>query len=558
MKITFLDMEFANTKSKSICQIGILCRDIDDPEKPAETRNLYINPEEPFEKNCVLVHHIDENAVKAAPNLKTAWSDLEKYFTNAIVVGHNVVQKNLDALYHNLLRYHIEIPTIYYLCTYHCAQKHLSPFLVSDYALDTLCQHYHIPLQTRHQAFNNACAISDLFDCLMKEVKIPFQEEIRLFLPQEDRSVFGYLTNSGLSGDIHNFYGVIKGFTMDGDISDDEITSLKEWSNFFNSYQYIPYIKDILETIDQIIEDNIITADEIRRLQIQIRKYLNVNETSVATLATHILGGLIKGIVTDDEVTEEECLRLRDWLYDNYFLSGHFPFDRMFQKIEEVLEDNVLTKDEAKSIKEEIQFLLEPTEKLKKELLTLKEKRVSLIGYDSSDQKFAVEQYVIGQGGIISADVENSDYIVVKDQNGTKPNSFENTGKKLNNSNTQFIKESDLIIPSKSFSDVLFDFIDMRGMGDAEVYKKARLPRQMMSKIKCQPDYRPEKKNICSFAIALELDLEQTNTLLSSAGYILSPSLAFDRVIQKSISHRNYNIDSINESLYDIGAPVLA
>ena len=119
--------------------------------------------------------------------------------------------------------------------------------------------------------------------------------------------------------------------------------------------------------------------------------------------------------------------------------------------------------------------------------------------------------------------------------------------------NIQISKESDIIKPAKSFSDVLFTFIDESGLSDAEVYKKAQLPRQMMSKIKCVPNYLPSKQNICAFAIALELTVEQTNELLSAAGYVLSRSFEFDRIIEDAIAHGNYDIFSINEKMYELG-----
>ncbi len=559
MKLTFLDMEFANTRNKSICQIGIVCRDLNDLGEAAETRNLIIDPEDVFSQECVSIHHINEATVKGAPSIKKAWGDLERFFTNSIIVGHNIAQKNLDALYHNLERYQIEAPKMYYICTYHCAQKHLSPFSVPDYALDTLCQHYGIPLASRHNAFHNACAVSDLFDHFVREERIEYQEEIKPFFPQDNSLGFDDSDNFGLSSEIHNMYGEIKGFSLDRQISEDEISSLKEWRERLSVYQSVAYVAEIVDQIDRILQDEVVTLEEMRGLELQIQRYLNVADTSAATLATHILSGIIKGIITDDEIIDEECLRLRDWLYEHYYLAGHYPFDKMFETVETVLQDKILTKEEAGALKKEIKLLLEPTERLKREIHSINEKRVCLIGYVPSKHKSALEQYVIDNGGVLSEKVEDADYLVVNETNRKGSALVKKTQKKLGENGTAlFLKEQDLCPPEKTFSDVLFDFIDEKGLSDAETYKKARLPRQMMSKIKCQPNYKPEKKNICSFAIALELNLQQTNLLLSSAGYVLSLSIPFDRIIRQYISERKYDIDAINQSLYEIGAPLLA
>ncbi len=109
----------------------------------------------------------------------------------------------------------------------------------------------------------------------------------------------------------------------------------------------------------------------------------------------------------------------------------------------------------------------------------------------------------------------------------------------------------------KSFHETLFDLIRESGMTDVEVYKRANLDRRFFSKIRSNPAYHPRKATVLALAIALKLDLAQTEDLLARAEYALSPGSKSDVIIRFFIERKIYDIHTINIALHDHQLPIL-
>ena len=105
----------------------------------------------------------------------------------------------------------------------------------------------------------------------------------------------------------------------------------------------------------------------------------------------------------------------------------------------------------------------------------------------------------------------------------------------------------------KSFSEELLFIIEKRNLNTSDVYRKANIDRKHFSKIKNNPDYRPSKITAIAFALAFELDLDETDDFIGKAGYKLTHSSRFDIIIEYCIENKIYDVLEVNDILYDFG-----
>ena len=412
-KVTYFDVEYANSKNKAICQIGLMCEDYDTGESIYPECNIYINPEDGFDDFCVIIHGISADKVKNEPTFPSIWKDIECYFTNAIVIGHNVAGADLDALVKSLKRYNIGIPELYYICTLELARKFIPKFSIPNFSMSALCRYYDIDIESEHDAFDDTCANSDLFRTLVRTNNIDIDSCVKKYIPHESESFTSYVADPVVRKAISEFYGMIRGFSIDNDINAAETAYIINWKKAYRQYSDFKEFSSIFSVIDSITADGKITTDEIIELQSTVKSFLDIVSTAPVTLATQILDGIMKGITIDGEISEDECKSFRQWLYDNIYLSGHFPFDRILRTVEDILADSIVTEKESAYLSSIINELLNPVDTLKTQINTVEGKHICLSGNFLYGQKPEVEKYIVERGGIIDSSVKKDTNILL-------------------------------------------------------------------------------------------------------------------------------------------------
>lgn len=97
----------------------------------------------------------------------------------------------------------------------------------------------------------------------------------------------------------------------------------------------------------------------------------------------------------------------------------------------------------------------------------------------------------------------------------------------------------------------VFLLIDENNFKDSAVYKRAGISKQTFSKLRKDLNYRPKRDTAIQMCIGLKLNLDQSIDLLAKAGFALSNSSKRDLVVRYFIDHKIYDINEMNEILYE-------
>nr|WP_316612647.1 exonuclease domain-containing protein [uncultured Ruminococcus sp.] len=329
-RIAFFDVETPNHRQNCICSIGIIYED-----EIGDFNEFYtlVNPECEFDAANTYIHGITSKDVIDAPTFPEVWNTIHKFFSNCLVVGHNV-RFDLCCIKKALKFHGIEAPNPYYVDTLDISRSLIND--IDNHKLNTLCNYFGIELLRHHDALEDAKATAQLFHCLNETHSIDINEYIRQY-----------------------------------DFSDIVEKTRKKQFEFSDDTKYLQELQ-----------------------------------------------GIVFGIMCDDCLTDEEVFALKYWMDTHKALKGNYPFDRIYQSLTTVLEDNVITEEERSELMRILRSVINPMETETPCVICadLEGKTICLTGEFSSMNRKDFESFLNEHGAIVKKGVSKKlHYLVVGD-----------------------------------------------------------------------------------------------------------------------------------------------
>lgn len=156
------------------------------------------------------------------------------------------------------------------------------------------------------------------------------------------------------------------------------------------------------------------------------------------------LQDIVTSIIDDDEITDIEIDKLKEWLELHTKLEGFYPFDKIFELVETIMVDGVMDDVEQQQLLKLLDAFINPqTENVK---LDFAGKTVCLSGEFDMGSKKQVEELLISKGASIAETVTGRIDVLILGQAGCALWKYGNYGSKYERARQLNAKGKNIII----------------------------------------------------------------------------------------------------------------
>lgn len=182
--------------------------------------------------------------------------------------------------------------------------------------------------------------------------------------------------------------GLLRGVCADGVVNKAEQAEIKAWIDENQEHTQTPPWSVVVTHLQDYLEDGQIDQEEIEDmlwLSEKLSEWTEFDDLIKDRLQE--LHGFFRGLIADQKLNEEELIKLKDWVFNNEYLAGSYPYDEIASLLVEIFKDGVITPEERNQIMVFIsQFVgTNDTSHLAKEKLAALKKKYTVSGICAVD-----------------------------------------------------------------------------------------------------------------------------------------------------------------------------
>ena len=149
---------------------------------------------------------------------------------------------------------------------------------------------------------------------------------------------------------LNSLVGILEGISADGAISIEEAAELQQWYELHRHLLNTHPFSQIFPIIDAALTDGSLDIEEAKDILWVCNKFSDLSEGDLyfdaITSKIQQLQGMVHGMIADGKLSDSEIKQLNEWLNDNDFLSGTYPFDEIYSLLLAAKDDGTISEDE--------------------------------------------------------------------------------------------------------------------------------------------------------------------------------------------------------------------
>lgn len=179
-------------------------------------------------------------------------------------------------------------------------------------------------------------------------------------LDQHGQPLANYNAKRNRDKRLNNLMGILDGIIADNVIDDREVVYLDAWLKESQGGKSDWALQQLRHMISDILQDGVITEDEKLHLMGAITKlmdsYLHLPGVDFYSEESDklLLEGLCKGVLGDHQLSDQEIRYLNWWMKQNSMLRAHYPGKQLYQTVERILADGVITEEERDELQQQL------------------------------------------------------------------------------------------------------------------------------------------------------------------------------------------------------------